>query len=33
MGQMNFRKTLALTDGSMVMVQVEGDDQWWSSGK
>jgi CTP-dependent riboflavin kinase len=33
MGQKNFRENLALTDGSKVEVQVEGDDEWWISGK
>jgi CTP-dependent riboflavin kinase len=32
MGQKNFREALALTDGSAVEVQVEGDDAWWHSG-
>jgi CTP-dependent riboflavin kinase len=32
MGQKNFRETLGLADGSVVEVQVEGDDAWWQSG-
>jgi len=32
MGQKNFREALGLTDGSVVEVQVEGDDEWWRSG-
>jgi CTP-dependent riboflavin kinase len=33
MGQKNFRETLGLIDGSVVEVQVEGNDEWWSAGK
>ncbi len=33
MAQINFRSVLGLTDGSMIEVQVEGDDRWWDSGK
>jgi CTP-dependent riboflavin kinase len=33
MGQRNFRETLRLQDGSTVEVQVEGDGDWWTSGK
>ena len=33
MGQRNFRETLGLIDGSVVEVQVEGNDEWWSAGK
>lgn len=33
MGQIHFRTTLRLTDGSVVEVQVEGDDLWWNSGQ
>lgn len=32
MGQKNFREALHLTNGSVVEVQVEGDDAWWWSG-
>jgi hypothetical protein len=32
MGQKHFRTALGLTDGSIVKVQVEGDDDWWQSG-
>jgi CTP-dependent riboflavin kinase len=32
MGQKNFRETLGLTEGSVVEVQVEGDEEWWRSG-
>jgi len=33
MGQKNFRESLALTNGSTVNVEVEGDKAWWHSGK
>jgi CTP-dependent riboflavin kinase len=33
MGQIHFRSVLRLQDGSVVEVQVEGDDPWWESGK
>jgi CTP-dependent riboflavin kinase len=32
MGQQRFRAVLGLPDGSIVEVQVEGDDAWWQSG-
>lgn len=32
MGQIHFRSTLGLRDGSVIEVQVEGDDLWWLSG-
>lgn len=32
MGQIHFRITLGLVDGSVVEVQVEGNGQWWNSG-
>jgi CTP-dependent riboflavin kinase len=32
MGQKCFRKELGLVDGSVVEVEVEGDEAWWSSG-
>jgi CTP-dependent riboflavin kinase len=33
MGLIHFRSALGLKDGSVVEVQVEGDDSWWLSGK
>lgn len=33
MGLIHFRSTLGLQDGSVVEVQVEGDNSWWLSGK
>lgn len=33
MGQIHFRTALHLADGSVIEVQVEGDNLWWSSGK
>ena len=33
MGQRNFRQELGLTNGSVVEVQVEGDGDWWQSGR
>ncbi|MGH9740983.1 MAG: DUF120 domain-containing protein [Candidatus Acidiferrum sp.] len=32
MGQIHFRESLGLTDGSVIEVQVEGDDAWSRSG-
>lgn len=32
MEQKNFRETLGVTDGSVIEVQVEGDEEWWSGG-
>lgn len=32
MGSVNFRVTLGLSKGSVVEVEVEGDDAWWASG-
>jgi CTP-dependent riboflavin kinase len=32
MGQKSFREALSLTDGSVIEVQVEGDEEWWRSG-
>jgi CTP-dependent riboflavin kinase len=29
MGNVNFRQTLGLNDGSSVIVEVEGDEDWW----
>jgi CTP-dependent riboflavin kinase len=31
MGAINFRDVLNLRDGSVVQVEVEGDDEWWAS--
>jgi len=33
MGQIHFRSALNLSDGSIVEVELEGDDPWWLSGK
>ena len=33
MGQIHFRSALGLENGSVVEVQVEGDNSWWLSGK
>jgi CTP-dependent riboflavin kinase len=33
MGQIHFRSALNLEDGSLIEVQVKGDDPWWLSGK
>jgi CTP-dependent riboflavin kinase len=33
MGQIHFRSALNLADGSLIEVQLEGDDSWWRSGK
>ena len=33
MGQIHFRSALGLTDGSIIEIQVEGDDPWWHSAK
>lgn len=33
MGLIHFRSTLGLQDGSVVEVQVEGNNSWWLSGK
>jgi len=32
MGQVNFREALSLKDGSIVDIEVRGDEQWWKSG-
>ena len=33
MGQRNFRETLGLIDGSVVEVQIGGDETWWTEGE
>jgi CTP-dependent riboflavin kinase len=33
MAQIHFRDALALTDGAIIEVQVEGDNHWWRFGK
>jgi hypothetical protein len=32
MRQRNFRETLGLIDGSIVEVQIGGDETWWTTG-